>query len=193
MLLTWLPNLLTLTRVLMIPAVAACFYAPLPQGRALSAALFVLAATTDALDGYLARRLQLQSALGAFLDPVADKLMVTVVLILLVGQPHPLPTQLLITAAAAVIVGREITISALREWMGQIGARVAVSATGKLKTVFQMSSLSLLLYQDDILGLPTFLIGLVGLVLAAGLTVVSMVEYLTAAWPALRAAPAQGT
>lgn len=186
-------NILTFARIVMIPLVALFFYWPAPWGKPVAAFLFIAAAITDAFDGYLARRLNQISALGAFLDPVADKLMVAVALILLVSdasqlmRPFAFDPHLVITAAAAIIVGREITISALREWMAELGARgkVAVSSMGKLKTIFQMTGLSMLLYQDDLFYLPVYEIGVVCLVVSAGLTLWSMVIYLTAAWPEL--------
>jgi len=149
---------------------------------------------TDSLDGYLARRLNQMSALGAFLDPVADKLMVAIALILLVSdepvylRPFHFNPHILITVTAAIIVGREIAISALREWMAEMGARgkVAVSSLGKLKTIFQMTGLSMMLYRDDLLGLPVRELGVACLVTAAALTLLSMFAYLSAAWPELK-------
>ena len=132
-------------------------------------------------------------ALGAFLDPVADKLMVAVALVLLVSHDPPelhyirFNPQVLITLTAAVIVGREITISALREWMAEIGARgkVAVSSIGKFKTIFQMTGLSMMLFRSDVWFIPAFELGVYCLVAAAALTLWSMVVYLRAAWPEL--------
>ncbi|MGH8236621.1 MAG: CDP-diacylglycerol--glycerol-3-phosphate 3-phosphatidyltransferase, partial [Steroidobacteraceae bacterium] len=148
---------------------------------------------TDSLDGYLARRLGQTSALGAFLDPVADKLMVAVALVLLVSHEPPelefirFNPHVLITLTAAVIVGREITISALREWMAEMGARgkVAVSGMGKLKTIFQMTGLSMMLFRSDVWFIPAFELGVYCLVAAAALTLWSMIVYLRAAWPEL--------
>ncbi len=159
----------------------------------LRATVFILAAVTDSLDGYLARRLGQTSALGAFLDPVADKLMVAVALVLLVSHEPPelefisFNPHVLITLTAAVIVGREITISALREWMAEMGARgkVAVSSMGKLKTIFQMTGLSMMLFRSDVWFIPAFELGVYCLVAAAALTLWSMVVYLRAAWPEL--------
>jgi CDP-diacylglycerol--glycerol-3-phosphate 3-phosphatidyltransferase len=186
-------NVLTIARILMIPLVVILFYMPQPWLRPAAAIIFILAAITDSLDGYLARKLGQTSALGAFLDPVADKLMVATALILLVSYPPPdlelieFNPHILITLTAAVIVGREITISALREWMAEMGARgkVAVSAWGKLKTIFQMTGLSLMLFRSDVWFLPAFELGVYCLVAAAGLTLWSMVVYLRAAWPDL--------
>jgi CDP-diacylglycerol--glycerol-3-phosphate 3-phosphatidyltransferase/cardiolipin synthase len=141
------------------------------------------------LDGYLARRLNQTSAFGAFLDPVADKLIVGVALILLVDE-NPTPyAGLYLALPAAVIIGREIVISALREWMAELGerARVAVSLIGKVKTSAQMLALILLLYREPIGVFPTALIGLSLLYLAALLTLWSMLIYLRAAWPTIRA------
>lgn len=179
-----IPNLLTLLRILLIPVFLVLFYLQTPWAREAATAVFVLAAVTDWLDGYLARRMQLVSALGAFLDPVADKLMVATALVLLV-QSDP---KILVAAAAVVIIGREITISALREWMAEIGNRtkVAVSEIGKFKTAAQMVAISLLIYRDDLWGVPIYTVGLVLLYIAVVLTLWSMTLYLRAAWPSLR-------
>lgn len=180
-----IPNLLTLLRIALIPVLVLVFYLPIGWAREISAALFLLAAITDWLDGYLARRLEQSSPFGAFLDPVADKLMVAVALVLLV-QDDPSP---FLAVAAAIIIGREIAISALREWMAELGKRahVAVSRVGKVKTTAQMVAILLLLYHDPLLGLPIVDIGYVLLYLAAGLTLWSMFIYLRAAWPVLMA------
>jgi CDP-diacylglycerol--glycerol-3-phosphate 3-phosphatidyltransferase/cardiolipin synthase len=186
-------NVLTFARIIMIPLVAVLFYLPYRWSDPASAIVFILAAITDSLDGYLARRLGQISALGAFLDPVADKLMVATALILLVSHDPPtlelirFNPQILITITAAIIVGREITISALREWMAEVGARkkVAVSSLGKLKTIFQMTGLSLMLFRSDVWILPAFELGVYCLVAAAALTLWSMGIYLRAAWPDL--------
>nr|WP_041355835.1 CDP-diacylglycerol--glycerol-3-phosphate 3-phosphatidyltransferase [Nitrosococcus halophilus] len=178
-----IPNLMTVLRIVAIPILVVVFYLPVPYARGICAALFGLAAITDWLDGYLARRWQQTSPFGAFLDPVADKLMVVVALILLL-QSHPsIPMAL----SVAVIVGRELTISALREWMAEIGLRasVAVSMLGKFKTTFQMVAVFLLLYQDPIGPIPVWEIGLVLLYIAVALTLGSMIVYLNAAWAAL--------
>ena len=186
-------NVLTVARIIMIPLVVFLFYVPYHWGSAAAAWVFILAAITDSLDGYLARKLGQTSALGAFLDPVADKLMVAVALILIVSHDPPeleffrFDPHLVITLAAAVIVGREITISALREWMAEMGSRgkVAVSGMGKLKTIFQMTGLSMMLFRSDVWFIPAFELGFYCLVAAAALTLWSMVIYLRAAWPEL--------
>jgi CDP-diacylglycerol--glycerol-3-phosphate 3-phosphatidyltransferase len=186
-------NVLTFARILMIPLVVVLFYLPYSWAAPASGTVFILAAITDSLDGYLARRLGQTSALGAFLDPVADKLMVVTALILLVSYDPPdlemirFDPHVLITLTAAVIVGREITISALREWMAELGARgkVAVSSLGKLKTIFQMTGLSMMLFRSDVWFIPAFELGVYCLVAAAALTLWSMGVYLRAAWPAL--------
>ena len=179
-----IPNLLTLLRILLIPVFVLFFYLHASWAREAATAVFVLAAITDWLDGYIARRMQLVSALGAFLDPVADKLMVATALVLLV-QADP---KISMAVAAAVIIGREIAISALREWMAEIGnrTRVAVSEIGKFKTATQMVAISLLIYRDDLWGMPIYTIGLVLLYVAVLLTLWSMTLYLRAAWPSLR-------
>lgn len=177
------PTALTLLRIALIPVFILFFYIPWQWSHAVAAAVFALAAITDWLDGYLARRLNQTSALGAFLDPVADKLMVAVALILMV-QASPTPW---LAVPAAVIIGREITVSALREWMAEVGkgSTVAVSMMGKIKTSSQMVAIVLLVYQQPLYGFPTEPAGYVLLYVAAGLTLWSMVVYLTRAWPSL--------
>ncbi|MCZ6803366.1 MAG: CDP-diacylglycerol--glycerol-3-phosphate 3-phosphatidyltransferase [Proteobacteria bacterium] len=179
-----IPNQLTLLRILLIPVFVLVFYLPFSWNNLFACAIFALAAVTDVLDGYLARKLNQTSLLGAFLDPVADKLMVAVALVLLVQQNPVIQLAL----PAAVIIGREIAVSALREWMAEIGARskVAVSVLGKVKTIAQMVALGFLIFKDSVLGLPVYTIGLVLLYIAAFLTLVSMFQYLLAAWPKLK-------
>ncbi|ABA58115.1 CDP-diacylglycerol--glycerol-3-phosphate 3-phosphatidyltransferase [Nitrosococcus oceani] len=178
-----IPNVMTILRIVAIPILVTVFYLPIPNAREICAILFGIAAVTDWLDGYLARRWQQTSPFGAFLDPVADKLMVVIALILLL-QSHPSVPMAL---SVAVIVGRELTISALREWMAEIGLRasVAVSMLGKFKTTFQMIAVFLLLYQNPIGPIPVWDIGLILLYIAVALTLGSMIVYLNAAWPAL--------
>ncbi len=183
-----IPNILTLLRIVLIPVFVICYYLPVSWSNAGATVIFALAAATDWLDGYLARRLKATSAFGAFLDPVADKLMVATALVLIVAA-NPTPFDgIWLAIPAAVIVGREITISALREWMAEIGSRakVAVSMVGKVKTTAQMASLILLLYQAPVAGLPTVHIGFFMLYIAAALTLWSMVLYLRAAWPVIQ-------
>jgi len=179
-----LPTLFTLLRILVIPLLVGVFFLPVTWSNEVCTLLFIIAAITDWLDGYLARRLQQTSAFGAFLDPVADKLIVVVALVLLVQAIHT-PWM---AVAAFVIIGREITISALREWMAQLGSsgKVAVSMLGKLKTTAQMAALILLLYRKPIGDFPTLEVGLGLLFVAAGLTLWSMVVYLIAAWPVVK-------
>jgi len=178
-----LPNLLTLSRILMIPVFIVAFYLSAAWNHQVAAVVFLLAALTDWLDGYLARRMELVSPLGAFLDPVADKLMVATALVLVVAD-NP---QVWLAVSAAVIIGREITISALREWMAELGKRkrVAVSWVGKFKTAAQMTAITLLVYRHDLFGLPTYQIGTGLLFVAVVLTLWSMTVYLLAAWPVL--------
>lgn len=177
------PNLLTLLRIVLIPVFVVMFYLRAPWAPYLAALVFAAAAVTDWLDGHLARRWDQTSPLGAFLDPVADKLMVAVALVLLV-QADP---RALLALPAAVIIGREITVSALREWMAEVGSRakVAVSMTGKLKTTAQMVAIILLLLRDAALWAWIYDLGLWLLYLAAILTLWSMVLYIQAAWPSL--------
>ena len=189
------PTWLTLLRILLIPVLVAVFYLPYKWTNFASAAVFILAAVTDWLDGWIARRYHQYSAFGAFLDPVADKLMVAVALFLIV-QGHPTPWM---AFWASVIVGREIAVSALREWMAELGQRatVKVAMIGKIKTVAQMVALSCLLYSinprhplqpgtEIWMGAPVFHIGDWLLAAAAVLTLWSGFQYLHAAWPALR-------
>ena len=179
-----IPTLLTLIRIALIPVFVLAYYLPVSWANIATAAIFVLAGATDWFDGYLARRLNQTSAFGAFLDPVADKLMVAVALVLLM-QTHPTAWMAI---PAAVIIGREIAVSALREWMAELGQRahVAVSFLGKYKTTAQIVALILLLYHQPLFGLDTPLIGFVLLYAAAGLTLWSMLIYLRAAWMVLR-------
>ncbi|MEH6671898.1 CDP-diacylglycerol--glycerol-3-phosphate 3-phosphatidyltransferase [Halopseudomonas sp.] len=183
-----IPNILTLLRVALIPIFILLYYLPLHWSYLAAAVVFTLASLTDWLDGYLARKWQQSTAFGAFLDPVADKLMVAVALILLV-QSH---ANFWITAPAMVIIGREIVISALREWMAELGARaqVAVSNLGKYKTAAQMVALIVLLANP-----PTFtawvILGYVLLMISAILTLWSMCLYLKAAWPYMSMQPDQ--
>lgn len=186
-----LPNALTWFRVIAIPLVVIVFYGPELFGwqddwaRPAAGLLFGLAGITDYFDGYLARRLGLTSSFGAFLDPVADKLIVSTALVLLV-QADP---QITLALVAAIVIGREITVSALREWMSHIGARahVAVSIFGKWKTTFQIVGISFMLYREPILGMPVYRSGEWLVYAAAALTLWSMLDYLRAAWPAMRA------
>lgn len=178
-----IPNILTLTRIAAIPVIVMAFYLPFGWANIATAVIFAIAGFTDWLDGYLARKLNQTSRFGAFLDPVADKLMVAVALILLVAA-DPAPWLVI---PAAIIIGREIAISALREWMAQVGerAQVAVSHIGKVKTSAQMLALFLLLYRNPVGEFPVYMLGLVLLYIAAALTLWSMIIYLRAAWPAL--------
>ncbi len=179
-----IPNILTLSRIVMIPVFVIIFYLPFSWHYLAACVIFILAAITDGLDGYYARKLGQTSALGAFLDPVADKLMIAVVLVLLVeDQP-----SIWLALPAAIIIGREITISALREWMAELGAssKVAVSGYGKLKTICQMVALGFLIYHNPLFGIPIYTIGMVLLYIASILTLWSMFLYLQAAWPQLK-------
>jgi CDP-diacylglycerol---glycerol-3-phosphate 3-phosphatidyltransferase len=180
-----LPNALTWLRILMIPAIVALFYLLPPRWAYPAAcAAFALAGITDTLDGYLARKLGQTSRLGAFLDPVADKLIVAAALVLIVSKD----ARWFVVITAMVIIGREIAVSALREWMAEIGARgrIKVSVLAKLKTIMQIVGLSFLLYRQDLLGLPIYKMGLVLTGIAAILTLWSMMQYLAIAWPELK-------
>ena len=183
--LTTLPNSLTLARVALIPVFILVFYLPWSWGQLAAAAIFVLASVTDWVDGYFARKLKQMSAFGAFLDPVADKLLVASSLLLLVGAGD----RGYITIPAIIIVGREIIISALREWMAEVGSRasVAVNYIGKVKTAMQMTAVILLLaFKPAMSWLGMFgILGVVLLYVAAILTIWSMIAYLIVAWPEL--------
>lgn len=182
------PILLTWLRVALIPLVVGVFYFPdsvfsVFEKNVASTAIFIVAALTDWLDGFLARRWDQTSSFGAFLDPVADKLMIAGALIVLVQLDR------IDAVIAFVIIGREIAISALREWMAQIGASksVAVSSLGKIKTIAQMVAIPMLLFYDNLFGfIDTVFWGQVLILIAAVLTVWSMFYYLRKAWPMIK-------
>ena len=180
-----IPNLLTWARILLIPLVVGVYYLPLTPAEQnfVATAAFLVAAITDWIDGWLARKLNQTSAFGAFLDPVADKLMVAAALVMLV-ELNRADAML-----AFIIIGREIAISALREWMAKIGAAksVAVSLIGKLKTIAQMTAIPMLLWNAPIGPLDIHLLGTWSLWIAAVLTLWSMVYYLRMAWPEISA------
>ena len=182
-----IPNLITLSRIVLIPLIIGLYYVPYgylsDHDKNLSATIiFILAAATDWLDGYLARRLNQLSAFGEFLDPVADKLIVAGALIVLVWL------QRVDMLVALIIIGREIAISALREWMAQLGQAksVAVAFIGKLKTTLQMIAIPMLLYEDPLFGIDCHGLGTVLIYVAALLTVISMLYYLRKAAPLMR-------
>lgn len=179
-----IPNLLTALRIALIPAIVVLFYLPQPWADMTCGLMFALAGITDWIDGWLARKLSQVSPLGAFLDPVADKLIVATALVLIVSKDP----AWYVTLTAAVIIGREIAISALREWMAEIGARhkMKVSGVAKFKTIVQIVGLSMMLFRQDLFTLPIYRIGLALTMLAAVLTLWSMVAYLRAAGPELR-------
>ncbi|TAK77120.1 MAG: CDP-diacylglycerol--glycerol-3-phosphate 3-phosphatidyltransferase [Gammaproteobacteria bacterium] len=193
------PNLLTLIRISVIPLLVVFFYLPFWWAHLAAAIIFAIASITDWLDGYLARYLKQSTKLGAFLDPVADKLMVSIALVLIVAEQTfqfvSVPTAVItipaaaITIPAAVIVAREIIVSALREWMAEIGKRasVAVSSLGKIKTTIQMLALVILLYCDNTSKAILVFAGYFLLYVAAVLTIWSMLAYLKVAWTQLTA------
>jgi CDP-diacylglycerol--glycerol-3-phosphate 3-phosphatidyltransferase len=181
------PNSLTVLRLVLIPLFIGAYYLPWHGARELATVLFVAAAVTDWLDGYLARRFKQFSSFGAFLDPVADKLMVAAALIVLATDREILAEVYdyrLFALVVVIIVGREITVSALREWMAEIGkrSRIAVSFVGKIKTTAQMFAIPFLLWRESLWGLNILLTGEVLLYIAAGLTLWSMFIYLQTAW-----------
>jgi CDP-diacylglycerol--glycerol-3-phosphate 3-phosphatidyltransferase len=174
-----IPNILTLLRIALIPLMIVVYVSPLQHAMPLAALIFGLAGITDWLDGYLARKLNQTSPFGAFLDPVADKLIVACALVLVLYQQP----SLYILIPALIIIGREITVSALREWMAGLGKRktVAVSFLGKIKTTVQIIAILFLLWYEPIMGIPTFIIGVWLLIVAAVLTLISMFDYLRVA------------
>lgn len=180
-----IPNLLTLLRIVSIPLFIIAFLWDHPNSNLAAFLVFSLAAVTDWMDGYLARKWGQTTTFGAFLDPVADKLIVAVALILIVYRDGGETVWL--SLAAAVIIGREITVSALREWMAELGhrAQIRVSVIGKYKTIAQMVALLLLIYQQPLWILPLYVIGEWLLYTAAILTLWSMCQYLAAALPKL--------
>ena len=185
-----IPNLLTLLRILLIPVLFVVYVLDVKWSNQLATAIFVIAAITDWLDGFLARKLNQYTPFGAFLDPVADKLIVATALVLLATDDNVLNMVIsvpLFAAAVSIIIGREIVISALREWMAELGKRasVAVSYIGKVKTAMQMIAISMLIYKEPLFGVPTFILGEILLFVAAALTLYSMFVYLKAAWPVL--------
>jgi CDP-diacylglycerol--glycerol-3-phosphate 3-phosphatidyltransferase len=178
-----LPNIITMSRILMIPIMVICFYCwPADNAHYIAAWVFMIASFTDFFDGYLARKLNQSTPLGAFLDPVADKLSVVIALALLIEHY----ATIILTIPAIIIIGREVVVSALREWMAELGKRanVSVSIIGKVKTFLQMSSITMIMgfAHDHWMGI----LGMMGLYAAAVLTIWSMYEYLKAAWPDLR-------
>ena len=179
-----LPNILTWIRIAAIPVIVYCFFSSMDFARPIAGIVFGLAAITDVLDGYAARKLGQTSRFGEFLDPVADKLIVAVALVLIV-QSDP---RIVIALIAMIIIGREITVSALREWMAGLGAReqVKVSVAGKVKTTLQMFGIAFMVYQRDMFGLQIYEIGYILLLAAAGMTMWSMIVYLRAAWPSMQ-------
>ena len=176
------PNLVTLSRIILIPLLIGVYYAPwlTEETQNITATtIFIFAGITDWLDGYLARKLNQMSAFGAFLDPVADKLIVVAALLALLYLNR---VDMIVTL---IIIGREIAISALREWMAKMGqaASVAVAFIGKLKTVAQMVAIPLLLFHDQLLGLDCQWLGTILINVAAVLTVISMLYYMRKALP----------
>ena len=189
-----IPNILTLFRIALIPVLVVLYFWDMEIRSILVTGVFVTAAITDWLDGFLARKMNATSALGAFLDPVADKLIVSSALVLLVSDLDVLDRvihPLLFSISVCIIIGREIVISALREWMAELGERgvVSVGIQGKVKTVFQMVSISLLLYAEPILEIPSFRVGELAFYVAAILTLWSVWSYLKAAMPHLLEKP----
>jgi len=176
-----IPNIITSLRIMLIPVIVIVYYLPFGWSNFAAASIFVIAALSDWLDGYLARKWDQHTPFGAFFDPVADKLIVSIVLVMLVDEY----ANVWLTLSAMVIIGREVVISALREWMAELGKRtsVAVSYVGKLKTTLQMISIIILLFAVP--DTTTAQWGLVCMFFAAGLTLWSMIIYLKAAWPDL--------
>lgn len=178
-----IPTSITLFRMVLIPCFVIVFYLPIQNAQLYAAGIFFLAGVSDWLDGYLARVLKQESQFGAFLDPVADKLMVSVAIVLIV-QTHP---TFWIAIPSAIIISREITVSALREWMAELGERasVQVSMIGKIKTTAQMSAIFLIIIEQPIIEIPTLTVGITLYYIAAVLTLYSMFLYLKSAWPTI--------
>ena len=181
------PTMLTLMRIVLIPVLVLVFYLPFKWTNFAAALIFAFAAITDWLDGWIARRYDMFSNFGAFLDPVADKLMVATALVIVVSVKDG-PEAVWMALFSSVIIGREIAVSALREWMAEMGERAAVkvAAIGKIKTIVQMVALTCLLYQEPLMGVPIYLVGEWLLAIAALLTLWSGLAYLYAAWPILK-------
>ncbi|MDH3634734.1 MAG: CDP-diacylglycerol--glycerol-3-phosphate 3-phosphatidyltransferase [Gammaproteobacteria bacterium] len=178
-----LPTAITLFRIVLIPLFVIVFYLPFGWANVAATLIFAIAGISDWVDGFLARSMQQESSFGAFLDPVADKLMVVVIIVVLV-EAHP---SIYMVLPSVIIVAREISISALREWMAQLGSSttVQVSFIGKSKTVAQMLALGFMIFSEPFMDLPIFEIGLWIYYVAALLTIVSMMIYLRAAWPVI--------
>lgn len=177
------PNLLTVGRIVLIPMFVLAYLLPGDWTYTAAASLFALASITDWLDGYLARRLDQTTAFGAFLDPAADKLMVVTALVMLIGHHN----NLYLTLPGLIIIGREIMISALREWMAELNRRglVRVGMLGRVKTGFQMIAILILVAGPPGFDAPWPYIGYFLIYVAAGMTLISMISYLKAAWPSL--------
>ena len=178
-----IPTLFTFFRIFLIPVFVVVFYIP-TDGNIIACGIFIIAAITDWIDGYLARKLHQTSSLGQFLDPVADKLLVVVALVMVVSEYH----SIYISLPAAIIIGREIAVSALREWMTNLGKglKMAVIFLAKLKTALQLIALTLLiLYTEDNFSIYVFYSGVIMLYFSATLTLWSMCVYLKNAWPDL--------
>lgn len=179
-----LPMIITWIRVILIPVFLVVYYLPYEHARFAAMVIFGLAAITDWLDGFLARRYNATTPFGAFLDPVADKLIVAAALIVVAVEYQ----NWLITLATLIIIMREMAVSALREWMAQrqMSDVVAVSKTGKYKTTFQLFALGMLIYGGQLFGVPWADLGLILLIVATFLTVLSLWQYAKAAWPAIK-------
>ncbi|MEM9102766.1 MAG: CDP-diacylglycerol--glycerol-3-phosphate 3-phosphatidyltransferase [Pseudomonadota bacterium] len=185
-----LPNTLTFIRILLVPVLVIVYYLPVDWSYLAAGVIFAVAGFTDWLDGFVARKYNMGSSLGAFLDPVADKIMVAVSLTILV-QAY---ADLWIAIPAMVIISREIIISALREWMAELGKRgdVAVSYIGKVKTVSQMTAILLLLVLEPDYGIDLVIVAYTMLYMSVAITLYSMLIYLKAAWPHLTSSSDQG-
>lgn len=179
-----LPNILTILRVVLIPVLVALLVIDGPANNYWAAFVFWVIGVSDWADGYLARQMNLSTRFGAFLDPVADKLCVGVILVILVWKDP----RLIIAIPAALIIAREILVSGLREWMSGLGLRdaVAVDLSGKLKTAAQGFAIIFLIYEVDFYGFPVYLAGIACLWLATLLAVISMLNYLKGAWPHMK-------
>lgn len=178
-----IPTLITLFRIVLIPCFVIVFYVPIENANLYAAGIFFIAGLSDWVDGYLARILKQESSFGAFLDPVADKLMVSVAIVLIV-QSHP---TLWMAIPSAIIISREISVSALREWMAELGERasVEVSMIGKIKTSAQMAAIFFIIIAEPVFEISTLTVGITLYYIAAILTLYSMYLYLKSAWPTI--------
>lgn len=184
-----IPNIVTFSRIGLIPVFMIVYYLPFKYAHVAATVIFAIACVTDLLDGYLARSLKQTSPLGSFLDPVADKLLITTAIVLVLGHSR----MEYLTLPSVIIVAREVVVSALREWMAEIGKRasVAVNLFGKVKTILQMFAVGALVFISKDSAAWQYAVAYVSYYAAAALTLWSMIVYFKAAWPMLKPESAQ--